>query len=73
MTSFDAVIVGGGLRGLHHALMIRAQRPGARVLVVESEAWPGDDVRTQRSNGFTCATSRPLPLRKLSFQIGTMS
>lgn len=54
MTSFDAIIVGGGLRGLHHALRIRAQRPGDRVLVVESEAWPGDDVRTQRSNGFTC-------------------
>ena len=54
MANFDVIVVGAGLRGLHHALRTRTDSPTAQVLVVEAQPWPGDDVRTQRSNGFTC-------------------
>lgn len=54
MTSFDIIVVGAGLRGLQAALRTRSHQPGARMLVVDRQAWPGNDVRTQRSNGFTC-------------------
>lgn len=48
------VVVGGGLRGMQAALRARAERPEARVLCVEAAPQPGDDVRSQRSNGFVC-------------------
>lgn len=54
MTSFDVIVVGAGLRGLHYALRTRAAHPDTNILVVEALPWPGGDVRTQRSNGFTC-------------------
>ena len=54
MTQFDITVVGGGLRGLQTALRTRAHHKGAQTLVVDRQAWPGNDVRTQRSNGFTC-------------------
>lgn len=54
MTNFDVIVVGAGLRGLHHALRTRMDSPAKKVLLVEAQPWPGDDVRTQRSNGFTC-------------------
>jgi protoporphyrinogen oxidase len=54
MTKFDVIVVGAGLRGLHYALRTRADRPSAKMLVVEAQPWPGGDIRTQRSNGFSC-------------------
>lgn len=54
MSAFDTIVVGCGLRGLHTALRIQTQRLGVRILAIDREAWPGDDVRTQRSNGFMC-------------------
>lgn len=54
MSEFDLIVVGAGLRGLHTTLRTRAHNPDARILLVEREAWPGNDVRTQRTNGFVC-------------------
>lgn len=54
MKRFDVVIVGGGLRGMRAALQTVADRPGAKVLCAEAAPQPGDDVRSQRSNGFVC-------------------
>jgi protoporphyrinogen oxidase len=54
MTGFDVIVVGGGLRGMRAALRTMASRPDARILCVEADANPGDDVRSQRSNGFVC-------------------
>tara|TARA_R110002096_G_scaffold157180_4_gene322043 strand:- start:1753 stop:2721 length:969 start_codon:yes stop_codon:yes gene_type:complete len=54
MDTFDVIVVGAGLRGLHHALRTRTDKPEARILVVDAQPWPGNDIRTQRSNGFTC-------------------
>ncbi len=54
MNRFDVVVVGGGLRGMRAALSAAAERPGATVLCVEAAPHPGDDVRSQRSNGFVC-------------------
>lgn len=51
---FDVVVLGAGRRGLAAALRVRAERPGARLLVVDERAWPGGSVRTLRSNGFVC-------------------
>jgi protoporphyrinogen oxidase len=54
MSSFDTIVIGAGLRGMQAFLRLRAQQPDARMLLVEALPWPGDDVRSQRSNGFTC-------------------
>lgn len=54
MSKFETIVIGGGLRGLAAALRHRSRSKDARLLVVDRQAWPGDDVRTQRSNGFTC-------------------
>ena len=54
MTDVDVLVVGGGLRGMRATLEAAAARPDARVLCVEADAAPGDDVRSQRSNGFVC-------------------
>lgn len=54
MTGFDVIVIGGGLRGMRAALRTVAERPNANVLCVEADAQPGDDVRSQRSNGFVC-------------------
>lgn len=54
MTSFDVIVVGAGMRGLHHALRTRANRPDASLLVVDASPRPGADICTHRSNGFTC-------------------
>jgi len=54
MSSFDIIVVGAGLRGLRACLRTQAQTPGTRILVVEAQPWPGNDIRSQRSNGFTC-------------------
>lgn len=54
MSELDVIVIGGGMRGMQAALRTKAERPEAQMLVVEAQAWPGDDVRTQRSNGFFC-------------------
>ena len=54
MTSFDVIVVGAGMRGLHHALRTRTERPDAALLVVDASPRPGADICTHRSNGFTC-------------------
>ena len=47
-------MVGAGLRGLRAARLARRQTPKARPLVIDRLPWPGDDVQSQRSNGFVC-------------------
>ena len=54
MSRHDVVVVGGGLRGMRATARARAERPDARVLCVEATPAPGDDVQSQRSNGFVC-------------------
>lgn len=54
MTRADVLVIGGGLRGMRAALCAKAARPEADVLCVEAAATPGDDVQSQRSNGFVC-------------------
>ena len=54
MSSFDIIVVGAGLRGLQAAMRLQKQQPDAQLLLVEALPWPGGDVRSQRSNGFTC-------------------
>ena len=54
MSTFDVIVIGAGLRGLHHTLRTHAKDATKRILLVEAQPWPGDDVRTQRSNGFSC-------------------
>ena len=54
MSTFDVIVIGAGLRGLQHTLSTRAKDSATRILLVEAQPWPGSDVRTQRSNGFSC-------------------
>ncbi len=54
MSTFDVIVIGAGLRGLQHTLRTHANDSAKRILLVEAQPWPGDDVRTQRSNGFSC-------------------
>ncbi|MCK5941751.1 MAG: FAD-dependent oxidoreductase [Planctomycetes bacterium] len=56
MTRLDVIVIGGGLRGMRAALRLAAERPDAAVACVEARATPGDDVQSQRSNGFVCET-----------------
>src|SRR5688572_13268855 len=50
--TFDALVLGGGLRGLLAGLRLRAR--GKAPLVVEARPAPGGSLRTQRTNGFVC-------------------
>ncbi|MFK7742997.1 MAG: NAD(P)-binding protein [Planctomycetota bacterium] len=55
MSALDVILIGGGLRGLAEATRLRRMDGGpASILVVERNAWPGDNCRTQRTNGFSC-------------------
>lgn len=54
MEAVDLLVIGAGLRGMNTALSRRRHQPDARVLVVDRKPWPGDDVQSQRSNGFVC-------------------
>jgi protoporphyrinogen/coproporphyrinogen III oxidase len=48
------VIVGGGIAGLAAARAIRAQVPGAEILVLERSDRPGGNIRSQRIDGYLC-------------------
>ncbi len=52
--SFDALVLGAGLRGLAAALRVRRERVDARLLVVDKEPRPGGSLQTQRNRGFLC-------------------
>ena len=54
MSRADVVVIGGGLRGMRAAARAMDAEPSAKVLCVEAAASPGDDVQSQRSNGFVC-------------------
>ena len=48
------VIVGGGIAGLAVAHALRAQAPGAEVIVLESHDRVGGNIRTERIAGYLC-------------------
>ena len=50
--SADVVVIGAGVSGLGFANWYRERRPGARVLVLESESEPGGYCRTIEQDGF---------------------
>src|SRR5262245_37143975 len=52
MTAADVVVIGAGVSGLGFANWYRERRPGARVVVLESEAEPGGYCRTVSQDGF---------------------
>ncbi len=54
MSPADVVVIGGGLRGMRAAARAMDAQPSATVLCVDTAASPGDDVQSQRSNGFVC-------------------
>jgi len=54
MSTLDLIVVGGGLDALAAALRARSADADARILIVDRQPWLGHDVRSQRSNGFTC-------------------
>ena len=52
MESVEYLVVGAGVSGLSFANWIRAERPGAEVLVLEKETEPGGYCRTVQQDGF---------------------
>jgi len=52
MDSVDYLVVGAGVSGLSFASWIRAEQPGAEVLVLEKELEPGGYCRTVVQDGF---------------------
>lgn len=52
--TFDALVLGAGLRGLRAALAARRMAPTTQLLVVDRAPQPGGSVRTTRTNGFVC-------------------
>ncbi|HEU5056257.1 MAG TPA: NAD(P)-binding protein [Kofleriaceae bacterium] len=52
MESVEYLVVGAGVSGLSFANWIRAEKPGAEVLVLEKEAEPGGYCRTVVQDGF---------------------
>ena len=51
-STYDLLVIGGGLRGL--AVGLTARQRGARVLVVEQAPSPGGSTRTPRAEGYAC-------------------
>jgi protoporphyrinogen/coproporphyrinogen III oxidase len=49
----DCIVIGGGIAGLACASEMRRARPGASILVLESEDRLGGNIRTTREEGFT--------------------
>ena len=54
VSAVRTLVIGGGLRGLRTALTHLPCAGGGTVRCIEAQPWPGDDVRSQRSNGFVC-------------------
>jgi protoporphyrinogen/coproporphyrinogen III oxidase len=48
------VVVGGGIAGLATARALRAQCPGADIVVLEAGDRPGGNVRSERIDGYLC-------------------
>jgi len=48
------VVVGGGIAGLSAARAMRAQVPGAEVIVLERGDRPGGNIRSDRIDGYLC-------------------